>query len=415
VLDSDASTPIRRTSAEPEPLLVVAFQTESRANGGLTSLGLVLERLERFRPVIVTQVESSLTDAWRRSGFDVRTVRLPHPARSADLVHRVVAFGRRAPALVAGQVEIFRRVRSTGARVVYFNDQNAFAFGALGARLAGAVVVLALRDTTGIDRWRWFSAAGVADVVVSLSRDMQARFERHLDARDPRRRVPRPEFVVVPSIAEVAPRSADRASSRREFGIAEGAFAIGVVGAVIPRKRQRDLVTALGPKLAAMDAELVFLGDFDPARDAYASSCVEARRASGAAERIRFEGFRSDVARWYDALDLVVVGSDHEGLARGMIEALAHGVPVVSTDVCSAPEVLDASGAGVVVPVGDFGALADAVVAMAADRESLARRGESARAFVAATFEARRIGLAYDRLFERLAATRPATSRTAST
>jgi len=400
---------------ERRPLVAFAFQTESRANGGLDSFELVLDSLAHRDSCIVTQLETDRTTRWRDAGYHVHVVSLAHPAADWRLSTRLAAFGRRAPAFTRGVLEGYRIVRAAGARVAYFNDDNGFMFGAIGARLAGAKVVLAQRGTVGVERWRWFVMSMLSDVIVCLSSDMRSRFVAALDERDPDRRMPRAEIVTISSIVPIPSPTTDRRAIRARLGIADDEFAIGVVGSIIERKRQRDLVRALSSRLDAIGAGLYFVGDFDPSRRAYDAECASARELADDRRRIHFVGFTADVDSWYRALDLVVVASRSEGLARAMIEALSYGVPVVSTDVSSAREVLDASGAGVVVPVDSFDAIADEVVSMAADRAGARRRGDAGRAFVSRQFDSVAVGRAYDQLFDRLDDARPTATRTAST
>ena len=68
--------------------------------------------------------------------------------------------------------------------------------------------------------------------------------------------------------------------------------------------------------------------------------------------------------------DLMVLPSEYEGMPMVILEALAMGVPVVATDVGNNRDVLERSGGGVVVPVGDVGALRRAVQQMLAEPPS---------------------------------------------
>jgi glycosyltransferase involved in cell wall biosynthesis len=68
-----------------------------------------------------------------------------------------------------------------------------------------------------------------------------------------------------------------------------------------------------------------------------------------------------NIYEWYQALDLTIVASVREGLARSMIESLACGTPVVSFDVCSAREILEGYRCGFVVPKGEYSALLEQI------------------------------------------------------
>jgi glycosyltransferase involved in cell wall biosynthesis len=92
---------------------------------------------------------------------------------------------------------------------------------------------------------------------------------------------------------------------------------------------------------------------------------MEAVQRLGLESIMRFVGFTANVVDWYRALDVVVIASRSEGLARCMIESLACGTPVVSFDVCSAREILEQYDCGRVVPQGDYPRLVRELVALA--------------------------------------------------
>ncbi|MHB1192355.1 MAG: glycosyltransferase [Longimicrobiales bacterium] len=105
-------------------------------------------------------------------------------------------------------------------------------------------------------------------------------------------------------------------------------------------------------------------------------------RVLGLEERVHFLGWRSDVESVLGALDVFVVTSDREGMANAMLEAMAAGVPVVSTPVSGAEEALapDAEGRapGFIVPA-DPRAIADALSVLLDKRAARLAMGEEGR------------------------------------
>ena len=84
--------------------------------------------------------------------------------------------------------------------------------------------------------------------------------------------------------------------------------------------------------------------------------------------RIVHAGFRSDVTAIVGKTDIAVMPTvEREGLAKAVIEAQALGVPAIVTDVGGLPEIVRDGETGLVVPPRDARALADAIVALAAD------------------------------------------------
>ena len=112
---------------------------------------------------------------------------------------------------------------------------------------------------------------------------------------------------------------------------------------------------------------LVLLADPEPGLER-----LIAERGLGA--RVRIAGFQQNPYPWIASAELLVLCSDHEGLPNALIEALALGVAVVSTDCPSGPrEILGAALAEWLVPVGDAVALAAAIARALAARPDPSR------------------------------------------
>ena len=84
-------------------------------------------------------------------------------------------------------------------------------------------------------------------------------------------------------------------------------------------------------------------------------------QAPNLAGSVHLAGYCSDVATWYRAADVYVIPSHREGLSNSMIEALASGLPVISTRVSGSSILLESPAAGLVVAVDDVEKLAGAI------------------------------------------------------
>jgi glycosyltransferase involved in cell wall biosynthesis len=108
----------------------------------------------------------------------------------------------------------------------------------------------------------------------------------------------------------------------------------------------------------------MFVGD-GAGRDALLSLA----RELGVAERVVLAGFHPDPTPFYKTADLFVLSSDYEGFGNVIVEAMACGTPVVSTDCPSGPgEILDGGRYGRLVPVGDVGSMTNAIEAALDDK-----------------------------------------------
>lgn len=128
------------------------------------------------------------------------------------------------------------------------------------------------------------------------------------------------------------------------------------VGSLKRAKNQALLLRAFA-RLDRKDARLMILGD-GPLRGELQALAADL----GVAGRLVMPGFALDPWPYYASADLFVLSSDWEGLPMVLIEALAAGLPIVSTDCPSGPrEMLDGGRFGTLVPTGDEVALAKAM------------------------------------------------------
>jgi glycosyltransferase involved in cell wall biosynthesis len=385
------------------PLLVAAFQTDSRANGGLSSLSALLERLEAFAPVVVTNRESDFTRRWRRAGCEVHV--WPDMALGAEqsaLARRM----RRARGLWAVNQRVRALLVRLGCRVVHCNDIQALLHVAPAARLAGCKVLFSIRSTQGVHGWRWRLARALSHRVIALSGEMREHLERELQPLSTRLPVASIEAVYsVVDLEQMRPPSPrERAAARAARGIGEAELVLGVVGVFDPRKQQLELLRALAARPNALPARarLYFVGDFEPERDDYSRRCQSLLTSAALAPLVRSVGYSDDVVGWYHAIDTLILPSRYEGLARAMIEGLACGVPVVSFAVCSAREILLQHDSGLVVEQGDFDGLFAACHALSHD-EVLARRlSKNAAATARQLFEPGAVVTAFERQYTEL-------------
>ena len=157
----------------------------------------------------------------------------------------------------------------------------------------------------------------------------------------------------------------DRAEARRRLGLAGPGPRLLFVGTPSPRKGIERVLDAL-PALAGRwpTIELMMVGGPGAERSSPHALRRRAERL-GVAERLVFAGPRppEELAAWYSAADAFVLPSRLEGSPNAVLEALACGTPVVATPVGEIPEVLAASGGGVLAPLEGDGDLAPAVAA----------------------------------------------------
>jgi glycosyltransferase involved in cell wall biosynthesis len=133
---------------------------------------------------------------------------------------------------------------------------------------------------------------------------------------------------------------------------------IVTVGSMKAQKNHPLLLSAFA-QLDRPEARLMFVGD-GAGRDILLSLSQDL----GIANQVIFAGFCRDPTPFYKTADLFVLSSDYEGFGNVIVEAMACGTPVVSTDCPSGPsEILDGGRYGTLVPLRDPIALSQAIEA----------------------------------------------------
>jgi glycosyltransferase involved in cell wall biosynthesis len=106
----------------------------------------------------------------------------------------------------------------------------------------------------------------------------------------------------------------------------------------------------------------------------------------GLNEHVLFVGWRSDAWKIIEAMDLMIHPTLHEAFCSVIIESLALQRPLIATNVAAAPEQIDDSETGVLVPPRDPAAIAAAAIELASDSERAMRLGQEARRRVVERF-----------------------------
>ncbi len=271
---------------------------------------------------------------------------------------------------------IARWIRTSGADVLHTHHLGPFIYGAAAARLAGVPHVQTEHSHEIYDAPRRRAIGRRMDglaTVVAVSEEIASWREATLG----RRCTVIPNGVPVPPIA--TPEL--RARARAVLGLEPDDVAVGCVARLAPEKDHATLVRAVhaalptGPRL-----RLVLVGD-GPERATLESLSSDL----GLADRVLFLGSRSDVAGLLPGLDLFTLASRREGLPLSLLEALAAGIPAVTTAVGEMPRVLS-GGAGRTVPAGDVPALATAMAAAATDPAWRRTAGASGRELVRSSY-----------------------------
>ncbi|KVW97024.1 glycosyltransferase [Thiobacillus denitrificans] len=154
-----------------------------------------------------------------------------------------------------------------------------------------------------------------------------------------------------------------RAAARARYGLPDSAKVLVSVGGLVERKGMHRVIDVM-PALIKHHPDLHYLivGGASPEGDNRAELAAQVARL-GLAGRVHFLGeLPSDELKWpLSASDVFVLATRNEGWANVFLEAMACGLPVVSTDVGGNAEVVCRDELGSIVPFGDSAALQQAL------------------------------------------------------
>ena len=185
-----------------------------------------------------------------------------------------------------------------------------------------------------------------------------------------------------------SPDTVDRFSVRREAEMPDDALVVGFVGRFSPGKGLEDLLQA-AQLLHRQHPAVRYLiaGEASHGEEAYAASIHDLARRLGLQDIVRFMGFRSDVPAVMASFDILAFPSHAESFGVVLIEAMAMGKPVVSTNCDGVLDIVVNGTTGLMVPPKDPVALAHGLEQVILDADLRLRMGAAGRARVLEFFD----------------------------
>ncbi|HNS19970.1 MAG TPA: glycosyltransferase [Sedimentisphaerales bacterium] len=190
------------------------------------------------------------------------------------------------------------------------------------------------------------------------------------------------------SLVREAYDAAERARLRAELGVPADCVLIGAIGNLNRFKGYPYFLQAAAKiRQRVSHARFVIVGRKLDTDAACWEQVQQLRAELGLEDSVFLAGFREDIPRVLSALDVFVLPSILESCPVALLEAMAMKVPVVATDVGAVREMVDSGRTGFVVPAGDGGAMAEAVLMiLAKPRDQVEKMVEQARKTVEQKF-----------------------------
>jgi glycosyltransferase involved in cell wall biosynthesis len=337
--------------ADKQPILMI--NTERGWRGGENQVALLVNGLTDFETFTACQPDSPLAKSLMESGKTIVQI----PMRGG---------------MDFGAARTLRRIiRSEGIALVHAHTSHAHSLGLLACWGTGVPLVVTRRVAFPVrglfSGWKYGKRVrrfvAISDEIAKLLAQAHVQPQRI--------------SVIRSGIDFRRFDEAQAGTARRELGLGE-AIVIGIVAQLTEEKDHATLLRAFAQVARAEPkARLVIVGS---------GACeAELKRQAHALDLngVIFAGYRDDIANLLGAFDVFVLSSRHEGLGTSIMDAMYVGLPVVATRTGGIPELITPEHDGLLAPVGDAGALAEALIHLCRDeslRKSLGRKaGETAR------------------------------------
>jgi len=285
-------------------------------------------------------------------------------------------YNRFSPGIV---LELYRLMKKKQIHVVRTHRYRSNLYGRLAAFLAGVPVIIAsVHDNYRTDkrpkrRIMNRILSKITDKIVAVSENVKEDIIRY-DSIDPSK------IEVIPNGIDVERFNPEKNTTdiRKEFSLEEDDIVIGFIGRIVPAKGLEYLLNAL-PYLKEefKSIKLLIVGE-----GSLVEELKERAKKNNILDNILFIGRRRDIPEILASINIFVMPSIAEGLPNALLEAMAMGKPIVTTEVGGIPEIVKNGFNGLLVPPRDTLSLSKAIKELISNDRLAAKLGQAARDLV---------------------------------
>ena len=327
---------------------------------------------------------ADLANGMARRGHDVYAALVPDSPLPGELAklpaENIIELPLRNSLDVTSALKLAQFVRQNQIEIVHAHLARDYPLAAFAARRAGGARLILTRHVLfPLSRIHKILLRRVARVIAVSQAVADGLVEQDIFDKD--------KIVLIHNGVDIdrfAKTSEDNAAERPQPG---ARLSVGTIGELAPIKGQENFLRAAALVSSRRDDVAFIIAGEDK------SSTGENRRLLermidelDLRQRVRIMGWADDIVELLRTFDVFVSASLSESFGIAMVEAMASGVPVVATMTPGAREIIDADKTGLLAPIGDAEALADAICELLDDPAKRERLAADARRMVSERF-----------------------------
>jgi glycosyltransferase involved in cell wall biosynthesis len=279
--------------------------------------------------------------------------------------------------------QILDIIDSENVDIIHTHDFRSDVFGLLCAKLRGKLAVSTVHG--------WIKNDFKGELYTAVDKFLLRFFDKVITVSYRTRRlvegalVPKRKILVIQNAIKVENYQINRNEQtlRRELGINSDTILVGNIGRLSSEKGQLDFLKA--GNIARKSGErcrflLVGIGPDRHELERYVQD-------NDMKDITIFAGYREDMTKIYNSLDLVVQSSFTEGMPNVVLEASLMGVPVIATDVGGTSEIIENGVSGTLIEPGKIDDLAEHIQNFVVHRQRYIEMARQARQNILANFD----------------------------
>lgn len=346
---------------------VVLWEALSEIAGGQRVCLDVLRALrEDFNIYVFGPARGRFSEAVEREGGFFYEL----PFQSYSLIRKnasdLIKFAMDTPRVIKNASEIIKKIN---ASVIYASSTRVFPWSALAGEKTSVPVIWHIHNM--LADWktkaliRYFSKKNSVKIILSDSSATGAQYGR----------LPKAITTIYNGVdlSRFYPNDAFRREMRSEFQIPEDAVVAGTISDLIPHKGQKTFIEAMAQVLKeSKNVYGLIVGRAREGFEWYEKELREIVANKGIEKQIIFTGFRKDIEKILNGMDILVVPSySSESFPLIILEGLACGTSILASAFSGMLEVVEEGINGFLFPISDCNKLATNILLFAKNRKML--------------------------------------------